>query len=151
MMTRVLLRYLLIFDVIFGTVCVAAAAYFGTGVALAAAVGVLLAALSTAGLVFLIGWLLDPLRPARSKAAAGAALILKLLAVVGVAWLLLARGLSPLGLVAGVAAATFGMMLGLNLATQSAAGQAAMAELSSRAEAAEAEGQENEDKPDNSG
>jgi hypothetical protein len=90
-------------------------------------VGGLLSGASFLGFVYLVSDLLSPTAPAKSKAGLALLMFGKLALVGGVLWLAIAvLGVDGLGLMGGIAAAIFGFTLGLQRATRSPEGQAAM-------------------------
>ncbi|MEM1024919.1 MAG: hypothetical protein AAF627_00875 [Myxococcota bacterium] len=96
---------------------------FGLGMALGFAAGGAVSAASGLGMVWLVGWMLQP--GAGSKGFAAVLLGGKLIAVVALAWLGMAWT-DPLGFTFGLGAGVFSVVAGAQLGQASEAGQAAI-------------------------
>lgn len=132
MLTRVLLRYGLSTAAL---VLIAAAAIvyfaFGEGHVLGVLIGGALVVLDGAGLVYLVGRLMDQDTSVAKKSVFTLILVVKLAVVGGLLWWSLQQ-FSGLGILIGIGAGLTGLIVGLSRGSTSAEGQAAMEQEEAR-------------------
>lgn len=100
---------------------------FGWAHAFGLVVGAALIGTSVGGLVYIVGRITDPTEPSTRKSALSLVLMLKMAAVGAVLWLCLGRwGVSPLGILFGIALGLLASLLGVSSGAASAEGKRAM-------------------------
>lgn len=126
-MTDILLRHLMKAAAVFVPVALAIAYFaFGESLVVGVATGAALGLLSGAGLVYVVGQLLEP-NEKRSKGLLFLLLFGKLALVGVLLWAALHAGVSAVGILSGIAVALAALVVGLNRGSTSEEGVRAMA------------------------
>lgn len=146
MLTRVLLKYFVSTTLfLLGLAIAVAYLVLGESAAQAVLAAAIVASLNGAGLIWVVGVLIDPRGSTASKATVSLVLLGKLSVVLGLLyWLYAIKGMHQLGLVIGIGVAVLGLVLGVNRGSNSPEGREAIAETEKEI------AQEMEDKGDDS-
>lgn len=130
MLTRVLLKHFASTTLLLLGLATAVA-FFVLGEAAAQAVlaAGLVASLNGAGLIWVVGVLIDPRGSTSGKATVLVVLLGKLALTLGLLyWLFAIKGMHQIGMVVGIGVAVLGLVLGVNRGSVSPEGRAAIAE-----------------------